>query len=152
MKFNDLDGDGEKDTVELGLAGWTIKLCADSACNTVLQTATTDANGVYSFSVTPDADKSDADNDPYYVLEVQQTGWTQTAPTTVFYGPITVTSANYQIINQDFGNEQFIAAPSLSLLKQISTSASGPWSSSITVPVVAVSTTCSPSTILATCR
>ena len=80
MKFNDLDGDGVKDTGEPGLQGWTIQLCADSACNTVLATTTTDASGNYSFSVTPDADKSDVENDGYYVREVNQSGWTQTAP------------------------------------------------------------------------
>ena len=80
MKFNDLDGDGVKDTGEPGLQGWTIQLCADAACNTVLGSTTTDASGNYSFSVTPDADKSDLDNDGYYVREVNQSGWTQTAP------------------------------------------------------------------------
>ncbi len=104
MKFNDLNGNGLKDTGEPALSGWTIQLCADSACTTILQTATTDANGVYSFSVTPDAVKSDPDNDPYYVREVNQNGWTQTAPGSLFFGPLTVSSLTPQYLNQNFGN------------------------------------------------
>ena len=47
MKFNDLDGNGIKGSGEPGLEGWTIQLCADAACNIVLDTTTTDANGNY---------------------------------------------------------------------------------------------------------
>ena len=106
MKFNDLDGDGVKDQGEPLLSGWTVNLCADSACNTILQTTTTGANGAYSFSVTPDADKTTPANDPYYVREVNQSGWTQTAPTTVYYGPLTISAATPQYLNQDFGNQK----------------------------------------------
>jgi hypothetical protein len=106
VKFNDLDGDGVKDSGEPLLPGWTIQLCADSACNTILQTTTTGANGAYSFSVTPDADKTTPANDPYYVREVNQSGWTQTAPTTVYYGPLTISAATPQYLNQDFGNQK----------------------------------------------
>jgi hypothetical protein len=106
VKFNDLDGDGVKDQGEPLLPGWTVYLCADSACNTILQTTTTGANGAYSFSVTPDADKTTPANDPYYVREVNQSGWTQTAPTTVYYGPLTVSATTPQYLNQDFGNQK----------------------------------------------
>ena len=106
MKFNDLDGNGIKGSSEPGLEEWTIQLCADAACNVVLETTTTAANGTYSFSVTPDADKSDADNDGYYVREVNQSGWTQTAPAGNIYGPLVVSAATPTYTNKDFGNNR----------------------------------------------
>ena len=106
MKFNDLDGNGIKGSAEPGLEGWTIQLCADAACNVVLDTTTTAANGTYSFSVTPDADPSDADNDGYYVREVNQGGWTQTAPAGNIYGPLVVSAATPTYTNKDFGNNR----------------------------------------------
>ena len=53
-KFSDLDGDGAQGAGEPGLTNWTINLCSDSACATVVETATTTgSDGAYSFSVTP---------------------------------------------------------------------------------------------------
>ena len=106
MKFNDLDGNSIKGPTEPGLEGWTIQLCADAACSLVLDTTTTAANGTYSFSVTPDADKSDPENDGYYVREVNQDGWTQTAPTGNIYGPLVVSAATPTYTNKDFGNNR----------------------------------------------
>ncbi|HEY9610683.1 SdrD B-like domain-containing protein, partial [Allocoleopsis sp.] len=106
MKFNDLNGNGVQDTGEAGLAGWTIYL--DNNNNGQLDTGevstVTDAQGKYSFSVTPDAIKSTTTNDPYYVREVNQTGWTQTSPTSGKYGPLLVTATTPQYLNQNFGN------------------------------------------------
>jgi hypothetical protein len=97
MKFHDLNGNGSKDSAEPGLAGWTIRLCSDSACATVLQTTTTDANGNYTFSVIPGT---------YYVQEVQQSGWKQTAPAAFIYGPITINAVSPTSANNNFGNQQ----------------------------------------------
>lgn len=112
-KFDDTDGDGIWDSGESGLSGWTIFL--DSNNNGKLDTgemstvtsaddlSTTGLNeaGAYSFSVTPDADRSDPDNDPYLVREVQQSGWMQT---TANPAPITITSLNPTATNVNFGN------------------------------------------------
>jgi Ca2+-binding RTX toxin-like protein len=74
MKWNDVDGDGVKDTGEVGLQGWTIYL--DSNSNGQLDNGetftTTDANGNYQFTnLRPGI---------YTVAEVQQPGWKQTFP------------------------------------------------------------------------
>src|SRR3989338_5327757 len=68
VKFNDIDGDGVKDTGETGLAGWTITL------NPSAVTAVTDSTGIYSFAGLADG--------TYTVCETMQSGWTQTSPTT----------------------------------------------------------------------
>ena len=69
-KFNDLNGNGQRDAGEPGLAGWQITLQDDDG--NVLATATTDGNGAYEFSsLEPGA---------YRVDEVQQSGWRQTYP------------------------------------------------------------------------
>ena len=84
MKWNDIDGDGVKDTGEPGLQGWTIYL--DSNTNGQLDngeiSTTTDANGNYQFTnLRPGV---------YTVAEVQQPGWKQTFPGT----NITTTNAD----------------------------------------------------------
>ena len=121
LKFNDSNGNGTQDTGELGLAGWTIKLDSDSNTgngslgSVVTANGTTDdldgdsvidPVGFYYFSVTPDADKSDPDNDGYYVYEVNQNGWTPTAPSAGFYGPLVVSTATPAYLNQVFANRQ----------------------------------------------
>ena len=55
-----------------------------------------DPVGFYYFSVTPGT---------YYVYEVNQTGWTQTAPSTVYYGPLVVSATTPTYLNQNFGNQ-----------------------------------------------
>ncbi|NLF30932.1 MAG: hypothetical protein GX591_08610, partial [Planctomycetes bacterium] len=93
VKYHDLDGDGVKDAGEPGLAGWTIQL-KDSA-GAVIATATTDANGAYSFDhLVPGS---------YTVAEVQQAGWRQTAPAAGVHS-VTLTDADATGI--DFGNQQ----------------------------------------------
>jgi uncharacterized delta-60 repeat protein len=73
-KFWDLDGDGTPDAGEPRLAGWTVFL--DKNKNGVLdagETSTvTDADGRFTFS--------GLNRDTYFVAEVAQTGWRQTAP------------------------------------------------------------------------
>ena len=96
FKWSDLNGNGVSDTGEPKLSGWTIQLCSDSACANVLQTATTDSSGNYSFNVTPGT---------YYVREVLQSGWRQTAPASGVYGPLTVSATTPTYSNQNFGNQ-----------------------------------------------
>jgi hypothetical protein len=68
--FNDLNGNGMQNAGEPGLANWTIQLL-DSA-GTVVANDATDASGSYSFSnIGPGT---------YTVKEMQQSGWSQTAP------------------------------------------------------------------------
>ncbi|MBE9042221.1 hypothetical protein IQ235_15690, partial [Oscillatoriales cyanobacterium LEGE 11467] len=73
-KFEDLDGDGEWDSNESGLSGWTIFL--DTNGNRQLdageESTTTDANGEYIFN--------DLNPGTYTVAEVLQAGWEQTFP------------------------------------------------------------------------
>jgi hypothetical protein len=87
QKFFDLNCDGIQEPGEPGLSGWPIQLSNGS--NTV-----TDVNGYYYFTnLTPGV---------YTVTEVQQAGWTQTAPPG---GSYTVTLTNLQQINNlNFGN------------------------------------------------
>lgn len=93
MKYHDLNGNGVQDSGEPGLANWTIQLL-DAAGN-VVATVTTDQSGRYCFKeVKPGT---------YTVMEVQQTGWTQTAPAAP--GTYTVTLASSQVLgNIVFGN------------------------------------------------
>ena len=107
LKFHDLNGNGTKDAGDPGLAGWTICLDSDSdATNGDLgcvqtsngTTGVQDGNGVinpvgfYFFSVTPGT---------YYVREVNQNGWTQTAPSSVYYGPLVVNATTFQYLSQN---------------------------------------------------
>ena len=112
LKFNDLNRNGTKDSGEPGLANWTICLDddvdrnnGDLGCVTTSDGTTddqdgdgvTDPVGFYYFSVTPGT---------YYVYEVNQDGWTQTAPSAVYYGPLVVSAAveEQTYLNRDFGN------------------------------------------------
>lgn len=118
LKFNDLNGDGTHDANgiddisgtaddEVGLTGWTIFLDKDNdgQLDAGETSTVTGADGAYTFSVTPDADKSDSDNDSYIVREVQQAGWTQT---TTHPPSILITAADPTEINVNFGNQQQI--------------------------------------------
>ncbi|MFY9182831.1 MAG: hypothetical protein WBJ45_14790 [Limnohabitans sp.] len=128
MKFNDMDGNGVRDADgvdnlagttddEVGMAGWTIFLDqdADGVLDAGERSAVTDAEGRYSFSVTPDADPSDPDNDAYVVREVQQTGWIQTS-----MNPegIVITAMHPKVMDVNFGNQQ--PMPSLNIVKDAS--------------------------------
>jgi uncharacterized repeat protein (TIGR01451 family) len=128
MKFNDMDGNGQRDADgadntlgtaddEVGMAGWTIFLDqdADGVLDAGERSTVTDAEGRYSFSVTPDANPMDADNDAYLVREVQQTGWVQT--TTNPEG-IVITAMNPKVMDVNFGNQQLM--PALNIVKEAS--------------------------------
>ncbi|WP_146185769.1 DUF11 domain-containing protein [Limnohabitans sp. 2KL-1] len=125
MKFNDMDGNGLRDADgadntlgtaddEVGMAGWTIFLDqdADGVLDAGERSAVTDAEGRYSFSVTPDADPMDPDNDAYVVREVQQTGWIQTS---VNPEGIVITAMHPKVMDVNFGNQQLM--PSLNIVK-----------------------------------
>ncbi|MBI2766705.1 MAG: hypothetical protein HYX53_12470 [Chloroflexi bacterium] len=86
IKYNDLNGNGAKDTGEPALPGWTIILTPGSF------TTTTDANGSYCFgSLSPGT---------YTVSEVVQVGWTPTSPP----GGMTTVTVPPSATNIDFGN------------------------------------------------
>ena len=109
-KFNDLNGNGQRNAGEPGLAGWTINAYADTngngtrdaGENTIAGTATTAAGGAYSMSLKPGK---------YVVCEVQQATWTQSFPSGTACGAgaggwgITLTSGQVDDGN-DFGNFQ----------------------------------------------
>ena len=91
-KFNDLNGNCVKDSLEQGLPGWTINL---SGSGLSLST-TTDSLGQYSFGSVPAG--------TYTVSEVPQSGWTQTCPAG---GTYTVNlSAGQQVTAINFGNRR----------------------------------------------
>ncbi|WP_291939928.1 hypothetical protein [Limnohabitans sp.] len=128
MKFSDMDGNGIRDADgadnqlgtaddEVGLANWKIFLDQDNdgQWDTGEQFALTDAQGKYALSVVPDADRSDPDNDPYIVREVQQMGWVQT---TINPAPILITALDPKEMNVDFGN--MMLKPSLNIVKEAS--------------------------------
>jgi hypothetical protein len=97
FKWNDQNGSASPDGSEPRLSGWTIRLCADSGCSTVLQTTTTDGSGNYSFNVMPGT---------YFVREVLQSGWTQTFPGSGYHGPLAVAATTPTYANVNFGNRQ----------------------------------------------
>ena len=128
MKFNDFNGDGARDANgldnilgtaddESGLSGWTIFIDRDNdgTLDPGEVSTVTGKGGTYSFSVTPDADPSDPDNDPYLIREVQQTGWHQT---TANPAPILISAADPREMNVNFGNQEY--RPSLNILKDAS--------------------------------
>jgi len=83
-----------------GLPGWAILLCSDPACTSVLESTTTNASGFYIFSVTPGT---------YYVHEVLEPGWYQTAPSPqTYYGPLIVSSTTLNYVDQNFRNHELL--------------------------------------------
>lgn len=94
-KWNDLDGDGVRDSNEPGLAEWIIQLDAGRD-GSVEKTATTDASGNYKFSDLPAGD--------YQVFEKQQNGWKQTFPVEDSHTVTLIAGQNVTDIH--FGNQQ----------------------------------------------
>ncbi len=89
MKFEDLDADGVKEAGEPGLSGWKIYLSG-----VMTDSATTDANGAYSFE--------DIDEGDYVVSEGMQAGWHQSYPASGSHA-ISITAGQAQT-GIDFGN------------------------------------------------
>jgi protocatechuate 3,4-dioxygenase beta subunit len=97
MKFNDVNGNGAKDSGEPGLQGWIINLQLNVASPPTPVLTTTDADGNYLFT------GLNAGN--YTITEQQQSGWTQTYPTG---GSYTMNLASeQQVTGIDFGNAHF---------------------------------------------
>ncbi|MEK7263672.1 MAG: FG-GAP-like repeat-containing protein [Bacteroidota bacterium] len=89
-KFSDADGDGVKDTLETGLANWSIALSG-----TATQSTLTNAEGNYEFYTLLAGD--------YTVSEVRQGGWTRTLPADPGIYSLNVQSAD-TLSGKDFGN------------------------------------------------
>ena len=95
VKFNDLNGNGVWDVGEPALPGWTIWLDTNND-GTPDQTTQTDISGYFQFTGLAAGQ--------YMVGEVQQTGWTQTAPAGDTY-TVTV-DPNAPSMSILFGNQQ----------------------------------------------
>lgn len=90
VKFNDVNGNTQRDPGEPGLAGWTINLTGP-----VITSVMTGAGGGYCFNNLPAGQ--------YTVSEVLQAGWTQTMPPPPgTYGIALLPGQN--VVNVDFGN------------------------------------------------
>lgn len=101
QKFNDLNGNGIKNTGEAGMSGWTIYL--DTNNNSTLDSgetsATTDSTGNYSFS--------NLTVGTYRVREVLQSGWQQKLPGSgsAYKYDVTLTSGQ-NVTGKNFGNQR----------------------------------------------
>jgi len=86
QKWNDLDGDGVRDANELPLNGWTVQLFDNGGTLVATQT-TADVDLDSSGTIDPQTESgvyvfTELAAGSYTIGEVQQTGWTQTAPIT----------------------------------------------------------------------
>lgn len=93
FKYKDADNNGDFNAGDLNGAGFRFQLRSG---DTVLQTATSDANGIYTFAnVAPGT---------YTVREIQETGWVQTEPAGNADRSVTVTLGQTTATIDDFGN------------------------------------------------
>jgi hypothetical protein len=97
--WNDLDGDGVKDTGEPSLSNWRmfIDVDKDGLWDANEKSVLTNAAGTYSFK--------DLAAGTYRIREVLQTGWRRTAPSA---GPYDVTLGSGASTTRNFGNTQKI--------------------------------------------
>ncbi|HNX39134.1 MAG TPA: SdrD B-like domain-containing protein, partial [Methanothrix sp.] len=93
VKYNDANGNGNRDAGETGLNGWTINL--EQPAGTVVQTAVTAADGSYSFT--------GLSAGTYVISEALQPGWTQKAPPGGKH-TVTLTGSTSSAGGKDFGN------------------------------------------------
>jgi hypothetical protein len=96
--WNDADGDGVKDSGEVGLAGITVYNDANnnSAKDSGEASTVTDSSGGYTFSNLPAAS--------YKLRQILQSGWTQTAPSGGAGWSVTL-GTNQVITGKDFGTK-----------------------------------------------
>jgi hypothetical protein len=92
-KYEDMNGDGDWDAGDLGIAGWTITLYRLDASGAwvVFATTTTDSNGYYSFEVCMGGE--------FKVEEEDRAGWSPTSPTSFQFTGISGTSRTYDFFN-----------------------------------------------------
>ena len=90
FKFNDKNGNGQWDSDEMGVEGWTVKLTKPDGST---ETATTKSNGFYIFeNLLPDS---------YQVGEDSMKGWEQISPVS---GSHQIQIGTDDIVNLNFGN------------------------------------------------
>ena len=147
QKWNDLDGDGQKDANEPGLDGWTIELLDSTTGNLVASQVTQSVDVDQSGGIDPFTERGlywfeDVTSTPgnlscclYTIREVQQLGWSQTFPPAPFqYENIPIQQGVPLSVSLDFGNKfrdaDFGDAPApyptLTLDKGAAHGASGP--------------------------
>lgn len=99
-KWDDDNGNGEKDYGEPKLEGWTIELHKTMPTDAVelapYKTAVTDKNGEYSFT--------GLEQGTYYVQEITQAPWKQTFPNDPMYHVVTIEVSGQVIDDVNFGN------------------------------------------------
>ncbi len=91
MKYEDMNGDGDRNGGENGLSDWTIEL---KQGDTVLRTTKTDTDGLYSFQ--------DVIAGDYEVCEESRDGWVTTDPFENVCRKVTVAAGQNTLV--DFGN------------------------------------------------
>lgn len=95
VKFHDRNGDGQMDSNEPLLTGWTIVLRDNQG--TVVRTAITDQNGAYCFNRLPPGQ--------YEVSEILQPNWRQTTPPRPGIHRVDL-QPKQSVLHRDFGNRQ----------------------------------------------
>lgn len=93
-KYNDLNGNGQLDPNDPGIAGWGVTLyrSTDSIVWTEYASTTTDANGYYSFEVCEGGD--------FKVEEEDRSGWTPTSQTSfTFTGTSGTDQGPFEFLN-----------------------------------------------------
>jgi len=106
IKFHDLNGNGQQDPGEPGLADWVIEV--KDANGNIMGYAVTDAQGRYCVVVPSPG--------TYTVSEEQQVGWTQTAPPPPGTYTVTVPPAH---TNLNFGNKKEEGRCDLAIKKEV---------------------------------
>jgi len=96
QKFNDLNGNGVKDSGESALANWVISIKIQNAAGWVIIKDTTDVNGNYCFN--------NLQAGTYTVSEINQSGWVQTYPANPGTHTVILTPGQ-NITGIDFGNK-----------------------------------------------
>ncbi len=100
LKWDDKDGDGQRDTGEKGVAGTTIYVDLDNNGQLCLcePAAITDQDGRYRIQNVPVG--------THHVREILAPGWEQTYPATVDGSHVVIVTKNGGPIGVDFGNRQ----------------------------------------------
>jgi hypothetical protein len=100
VKFNDFNGNRQRDPCEPGLPYWEIELWQDGSYKALIDTTMTDASGAYAFESVPEGE--------YEVHEIIKSGWdwVQTYPGGMGYHTVTLSSG--QVVEDlDFGNRRY---------------------------------------------